>query len=158
MSKKRKKPARDKDIYLVVADDTQGFQTALRYVSEAAKKNDARLAILHVMDERDFQPWAAIDKQIKGEQRDETESLLLDAARVAYDITGFISGIYVEGGGRFEKILEVIDKDSCIKKLVLGAEPQSNNPGPLVSYFTGKGLSRLNVPLTIIPGLLRDGV
>ena len=46
--------------------------------------------------------------------------------------------------------------DLSITKLILGGSVQSKSPGPLVSYFTGKGLSKLRVPLTIVPGNLAE--
>jgi hypothetical protein len=48
-------------------------------------------------------------------------------------------------------ITEVLARDHSIRRLVLGAGV-GGTPGPLVSYFTGKGLSQLPVPLTIVPG------
>ncbi|MCK5284313.1 MAG: hypothetical protein KAJ86_01860 [Alphaproteobacteria bacterium] len=151
-----KRPKENKAVYLVVADETCGFQGALVYSARMAKKNDARLDILFVMESQDFQPWAGIAARLQGEQRSKIEQLLINAVETVYDMTGLVSSIHLEKGVLFETVLDVIDNNSCIELFVLGAEEQSGNPGPLVSYFTGKGLSSLSVPLTIVPADLRN--
>lgn len=142
------------EVYLVIADETEEFQLALRFVALLAKDNNANVAILHVMDKQDFQHWGDIQKRMQWEQRLEGEKLLWEAAQKVYEISGRIPALYLEEGGRLEVIIEVINKDMNLKKLILGGATQGNSPGPLTAYFTGKGLAQLRVPLTIVPGNL----
>lgn len=142
------------EVYLVIADETEEFQLALRYVSLLAKDNGANIAILHVMDQQEFQHWGEIQKRMEWEQRLEGEKLLFSAAQMAYELGGRIPALYLEAGGRLEVIVDVVNKDFNIRKLILGGATHGNNPGPLTTYFTGKGLVHLRVPLTIVPGNL----
>jgi nucleotide-binding universal stress UspA family protein len=143
---------RGSPVYLVVADKTEEFAVALHYAARSAQANGAKLAVLYVMDQEDFQHWGDIEKRIRLEQRKEGEKILWEAACSVYDLTNLRPSLYLEEGGRPETILEVIDQNTRITKLILAASAHSGKPGPLVSHFTGKGLIKLRVPLTIVPG------
>jgi nucleotide-binding universal stress UspA family protein len=143
---------RGNPVYLVVADETEEFNTALLYATRSAQAHGAKLAILYVMDQEDFQHWGDIEKRIHAEQRAEGEKIIWNAACKVFDLSGLRPSLYLQEGGRPEAILEVIDKDLNITKLILAASAHSGKPGPLVSHFTGKGLNKLRVPLTIVPG------
>ena len=138
-------------IYLLVVDATPEFRVALQHTAYIAHKNNARLALLHVMEKEDFQHWGRIADKIHEESLAEAENLLFQAADTAREITGHIPVFYLQDGGTMESILEVIKEDKYIEKFILGGSTASSNPGPLVSYFTSKGLSELRVPLTIVP-------
>ena len=56
---------------------------------------------------------------------------------------------YIKEGKTRQEVAKIIAADTKIRALVLGAASSSSNP--LVSYFTGKGLSELTVPLVIVP-------
>ena len=142
------------EVYLVIADETEEFQLALRYVALLAKDNGAHMAILYIMDKQDFQHWGDIQKRMQWEQRLEGEKLIWAAAARAYEISGLIPSLYLEEGGRLQVIIDVINRDRNLKKLILGGATHGSNPGPLTTYFTGKGLAQLRVPLTIVPGNL----
>lgn len=143
-------------VYLLVVDRTEEFDSALCYAARLAKSNNAQIALLHVMDQEDFQYWGEIEKRMHSEYREEAESLLLEACAKVHELSGLYSVIYLEEGGRPDVILDIINKDLSITKLVLGGATQGHDPGPLVSYFTHKGLLHLRVPLTIVPGNIPD--
>ena len=140
------------DMYLVVADGTEEFEVALHYAAHLAKAREAKIGILHVMDREDFQHWANVQNRMYWEQRAEAEKMLINAARQVNELTGAVPAFYLEEGGRLEVILDIINSDHNITKLILGGATQGSGPGPIVSYFAGKGISRLRVPLTVIPG------
>ena len=54
-----------------------------------------------------------------------------------------------------EEVIAQIDEDSDIHVLVLGAAT-GDNPGPLVSDFSGPLLGALAVPVLFVPGNLSD--
>jgi nucleotide-binding universal stress UspA family protein len=145
-------PAYNGSVYLVVADETEEFSVALHYAAKLAQANGARTSILYVMDDEGFQHWGNVESRIRWEMRDAGEKVLLDAAQKIRDLGGGISSLHLAAGGRPQVVLDVINSDYNITKLILGGGTQSANPGPLVSYFTGKGLVSLRVPLTIVPG------
>ena len=151
MGKKKKE---NNDIYMLVADETEGFQLALRYATNRAIFDSARLAIIYVMDKEDFQHWGGVEERIHEAHRQEATGILLEACEKVHALGGPCPVLYIEEGGRFERVHDVIAADDNIKRLILGSEPDSSSPGPLVDYFTSKGLPKLKAPLTIVPGNL----
>ena len=149
----RKLPA-NAPVYLVVVDKTAEFSVALKYICAVAKRNKARLALLYVMEREDVQTWLGIAQAIHDEYIHEAEELLTQACEIIRDENGWIPMVYLEEGGRPDVIVDVINNDPSIAHLVLGGDTHKSSPGPLVAYFTGKGLSKLRVPLTIVPGNL----
>lgn len=144
-------------VYLLVVDRTEEFKVALAYAARLAQANGARVALLHVMDTEDFQHWGDVEKRMHEEYRAEAEKELWEAARTVNEISALFPALYLEEGGNIaQTVLDVLEHDPRITKLILGGAPQSGNPGPLVSYFSGKGLNRLNVPLTIVPGDIKE--
>lgn len=138
-------------VYLLVVDDTPEFEVALAYTARLAKKNCARVALLYVMAQEDFQHWGSIEQTMRTEYRKEATSLLYKAADVVKSESGMLPAFYLQEGGSIDTITETIQNDYVITRFVLGANTGSSSPGPLVSYFTGKGLNSLRVPLTIVP-------
>lgn len=155
-TKKKTKRASDGGVYLVIGDDTEEFHVALRYAARNAKARRGHLAVLFVMDEQGFQHWGSVEKLVNEEHRRSAERVMMEMAQDVYERTGLYPALYIEEGDRFQVIKDTISNDAWIKELVLASNVQSGNPGPLVSYFTGKGLSALDIPLTIIPGNLTD--
>lgn len=157
MSKKKTIPklSEDAPVYLVVVDNTEEFSVALRYICGVAKSNGARLATLYVMEREEMQTWLGIAQQIHEEYVNEAEILLNKACKIIKEENGQVPTVYLEEGGRPDVIIDVINNDPSITHLVLGGDTSSSSPGPLVSYFTGKGLSKLRVPLTIVPGNMK---
>lgn len=154
---KAKKQDTNVSTYLLVVDASEEFSVALRYAAKLAQSNGARLALLHVLDKEDFMHWAGIQDRMHEEYRVEAETELLKAAQVIVDISAMLPTLYLEEAGNLSQtVLDIIHADPNITKLILGGGTQSGGPGPLVSYFSGKGLNKLDVPLTIVPGNLSE--
>ena len=141
--------AGDRGVYLVVADDSEEFQAALKKAALMANQNRRHVAILLVMEEEGFLHWGMVEKRIKTDQRAEAEKRIWEVASRVFDMSGQIPALYIKEGKTREAILEVLNTDPNIKMLVLGAGTATSNP--LVSYFTSKGLSALKVPLLVVP-------
>ena len=142
-------------MYLLVVDQTDEFEVALKYAAYRAKAFGVRVSLLYVMDIEDFQHWGGVQERMHQEYMEAAEKHMLQAAKVINDEAGMYPVLYLQSGGNVtQKILDIIESDRNITKFILGANPQTGSPGPLVSYFSGKGLSRLRVPLTIVPGNL----
>jgi hypothetical protein len=59
----------------------------------------------------------------------------------------------IREGAKADEIRELIDEDSDIGILVLGASVESSGPGPLVSTLaSGKNAGNFPVPITVVPG------
>ena len=137
--------------YLVVADESEEFQIALRYATRMANANKCRLGIVYIMESQGFTHWGNVEKRILDEQRQQAESVLNEACFEVRERGGEIPALYLEEGGRIEALTRAIENDSGISMLILGGGTQGSGPGPLVSHFTGKGLARLRVPVLVVP-------
>ena len=145
----------DGGTYLVVADDTDEFRNALIYAAHTARNYRARLGILHIIENQDFQHWGSIEGRMKKEMRENAEKYLWAVAKAAQDFNGTIPSLYIAEGEAGDTVVETINNDKNIVKLILGGG-KDHAPGPLVSFFTSKGLSRLNVPVVIVPGHIKE--
>lgn len=150
----RRKRRGDGGVYLVAADESDEFHVALRYAARRAQVNRAHVGILHVTVVDDFVHWGTIEARMLRELRQQAEKFVWDVARKVNELNGLLPVIYLREGTRTEAIIDVINEDMNIKMLVLTGGTQGSGPGPLVSYFTGKGLGRLRVPVTVVPGYL----
>lgn len=139
-------------VYLLVADETPEFQTALKYAAYLAKAQKARLSILYLVEEPEIMPWGDIGRRMHYDALHEALDLVLSACDYAREVTGQMPCIYLEKHSHFDDIARIVEEDQNVTKLILGGDCRSKSPGPLVSYFTGKGLPKLRVPLTIVPG------
>lgn len=146
----------DGGTYLVVADDTEEFKSALHYACVTAKNHRAKLGILHVVEDQDFQHWGAVEERMKKELREQSEKYLWNVAKMANDLNGTIPSLYIAEGERGQALLKVIEADSHIIQLVLGGGVEHHSPGPLVTFCTGKGLADLRVPVVVVPGHLKE--
>jgi len=146
--------AGDGGVYLVVADDTEEFQIALRYAARRAQTHRAHIGILQIINVEDFIHWGNIEARMRKELRDDAEKFVFNTARKVNELNGLIPCIYVSEGARNDMVVEAINEDMNIKALILAGGTQGSGPGPMVNYFTGKGLSRLRVPVVVVPGHL----
>lgn len=145
----------DGGTYLVVADDTEEFKTALHYACVHARNHRAKLGILHILQMDDFQQWGRVEERMKKELREQSEQYLWTIARMANEINGTIPSLYIAEGEQGDALIATIDNDTHIVKLILGGKSGSA-PGPLVSFCIGKGLDRLHVPVVVVPGHIKE--
>ncbi len=146
----------DGGTYLVVADDSEEFKSALQYACVTARNHRARLGILYIAEDQDFQQWGAIEERMKKELREQSEKYLWTIAKTANDINGTIPSLYIAHGEKGEALIETINADDHIIQLILGGSVDHHSPGPLVTFCTGKGLSRLRVPVVVVPEHLKE--
>lgn len=140
-------------VFLLVADKTEEFSKALRYAARLAEYSHSHIGLVYVIEEQGFQHWGNIEERMQAELRAEAESCLYDMATKVNGITGERPALYIEQGSKVDALVSIINKDHTVKMLILGGDTQGS-PGPLVSYFSGKGLGHLRVPLTVVPGHL----
>lgn len=141
----------NRPIYLVVADESEEFDSALRYAARSARNANAHVGILYVISEPGFLDWGTVEEKMRAEQREEAEMFLREVSARVYDIDRQTAILFLQEGDKVEAIIKVLQANPAIKKLVLGGDVDARSPGPLVKYFSGKGMRRLPVPLTIIP-------
>lgn len=142
----------DGGTYLLVADDSAEFELAMRYAVRVAQARRGHIALAHVINVEEFQHWGTVESRMRKELREQAEKFIWGVAKKVHDISGFMSSLYIEEGKPNDVITGLIEQDDNIVRLILGAGVSSGGPGPMVSYFTGKGISRLRVPLVLVPG------
>lgn len=143
-------------VFLVVVDDTEEMQVALRFACGRAKHTGGRVALLYVIEPHDFQHWMAVGDLMREEARNEAEQLLQKLAAQAGEWAGGMPILYLREGSRRDALLELIDEEPRISILVLGASTGTGGPGPLVSALTGKFIGKLRIPVTVVPGNLSE--
>ena len=143
-------------IFLVVVDETAEMDVALRFACRRARHTGGRVAMLYVVEPADFQHWMAVGDLMREEARSEGERLLQRLAARVNDLAGSMPVLYVREGERREELFKLIDEEPSISILVLGASTEKRGPGPLVTALTGKLIGKLRIPITIVPGNLRE--
>lgn len=144
----------DGGVYLTIASETLEGVAALRYAARLSAAHRGHLALVQNITIDDFQHWGNVEQRMRQELRAAAESFVWSMAGKVNELNGQMPALYLEEGPWADVIVKVIDSDPSIKMLILGGGTASGGPGPLVSYFTGKGLSRLRVPLVVVPGHL----
>jgi len=150
------RPRKSDRVFLVVIDDTQEMRVALRFACMRARNSGGRVALLYVLEPNDFKHWMGVGELMRDEARAEAEKLLQRHAATAQKLSGSMPILYLREGRQREALLNLIAEEPRISILVLGANPGSSGPGPLVQSLTGKMIGKLRVPITVVPGNLSD--
>lgn len=145
-------PPRKTRIFLVVVDDSQELKVALRYASLRALKSGGRVALLYVIEPVGMDSLMSFDRLLRDEARVVAEQKLQRLAREVNNMAGSLPCLIIREGKRREELMALLEEDEHISVLVLGAGVGKEGPGPLISFLTSRGVSRLHVPLTIVPG------
>jgi nucleotide-binding universal stress UspA family protein len=149
-------PSAPERVFLVVVDDSDELNLALRYAARRAQHTGGRVAMLYVIEPSDLQQWMAVETLMREERREEAETLLQKLATDVAELSGSMPVIFIREGRRRDELLALIDEEPSISILVLAASPGNEGPGPLITALTGKSLTRLRVPVTIVPGGLTE--
>ncbi len=143
-------------VFLVVVDETEEMNVALRFACRRARHTGGRVALLYVIEPAEFQHWMAVEDLMREEARSEGEQLLQKLAARVNELVGSIPILYVREGKVRDELFKLLDEEPRVSILVLGANPGSRGPGPLVSALTGKMIGKLRIPVTVVPGNLGD--
>lgn len=143
--------ASERNVFLVIADESDGFEVALRYAAKLAKSRHSHLGILFVMDVDDFQHWSGVENKMRAELRDHAEKFLKKAAQNVYDYKSLYPILYVREGEKMKEVTNLLEEERMIRSVVVAAGSDKSAQSELLSEFIDKGLSNLRVPLTIIP-------
>ena len=144
----------DERVFLVVVDESE--EMALHFACRRAIRNDGRVALLYVPANADFQHWMAVGDLMREEAREAGEELLQRVSTEVQSKTGKVPILYIREGNRSEVLLTLMEEEPSISILILAAGTDSAGPGPIISHIMTKGVRRLRVPLTIIPGSLSE--
>ena len=143
--------------FLVIVDDTQELNVAIRFAAKRAQSTKGGVILLNVIEQFDPQQWQSVEDIILQEARDKAQEKLQKWSKIINELTGIVPELMVKEGITSEKIIETLEKDNAIRFLVLAAA-ESDQPGPLVSLLAGQKSGKLPVPVVIIPQGLSDTV
>jgi nucleotide-binding universal stress UspA family protein len=146
-------PAQER-VFLVVVDESPELKVAIRYACRRAFRSNGRVAMVHVMEPTGFGDWMGVNQLMKEEARQQAEATMQKMATEVNKLSGKMPMLYFREGDRRDELLQLIQEEPGISILVLAASTGPKGPGPLVSALTGKYVSKMRVPVTIVPGNL----
>lgn len=156
MAKAKKSASTPDRVFLVVIDDSEELHQALYYACRRAARLDGRIALMYCIPPAEFQHWAGVGELMRDEARTEAENLLNNNAEYVNELTGTMPTVYLREGDPKVELIELINEEDEISMLILGANTNGENTGPLINYLTNKGAAVCRVPITIVPGNLSD--
>ena len=143
--------------FLVILDESDESESALFFSASRIQHSSGSLVLLYVIQPQDYQHWMGV-KQMQLEEETTKAKALFRLCRRKLNTVGFeavTSEEIIREGKVAEEIVKLIDEDSDIAILVLGAATDAKGPGPLVSSLAaGKLAGNFPIPVTIVPGYL----
>lgn len=140
--------------YLVVMDETEEAQAALRFAARRAALSGGGVEILALIPQQEFVQWGAVQDAMEEEARLRAEAMLVQASGAIMEEAGIKPSITVKQGDPIKAVAELLKERDDISALVLAAAAEGG-PGPLVTHFAGTA-GGLPCPLIIVPGGLGD--
>ena len=145
--------------FLVVADDSPEFDSALRFACRRARSTGGHVAILRVIEPAVFEHWSGVREEMERQAREEAEAVLQTSAERVLAETGLPPEFLIKNADNLRSALrEAIAEDPDIKILVLAAAVGGRGPGPLIASLAKEGVrwGDRKVPVTLVPGDLTD--
>jgi nucleotide-binding universal stress UspA family protein len=149
-------PAEAERIFLVVVDETEELQKALHFACRRALHTGGRVALLYVIEPPEFQHWLGVERVMQDEARQQAEQALQAFAAKVQALTTKMPVLYVREGRRRDELLALIKEEPTISLLVLATATGGEGPGPLVTYLVSQLGGQLDVPVTLVPGVLTE--
>ncbi len=143
-------------IFLVVVDSSVEFKAALRYACRRVVNTGGKVALFHAVPQSEYHHFAAIDELMQHEAKTEAARRLQQVAAAVHRLTAKFPDLHLRQGDTLEELHRVIAENQGISMLVLGAGTGPEGPGPIVSALSGKLAGKILIPVTIVPGDLRE--
>jgi nucleotide-binding universal stress UspA family protein len=155
-AKRRSYEAGHSPKFLVVIDDTPECDRALYYASRRALRIGSTVTMLRVIEMHDRnQQWLGVADIMRAEAHEEAKTVLDRATARASKITGVVPEQVIREGDTAEEVLKLIEEDEDIAALILAANSEGEDPGPLVSSLA-RTAGTFPIPVAIVPGHLSD--
>ncbi|MFQ5563134.1 MAG: universal stress protein [Parvularculaceae bacterium] len=147
-------PADDRLKFLVVASDCPEARLAAYFTARRAKRSNARVILLHVIEPADFGHWATVAETMRAEAYEHAEAILAEFSAEVEAQWGEKPETVIREGRMVDEIRKTIEGDAKIAILFLGASTNPEGPGPLVSALAHKPayLGGRPIPVTVVPG------
>ncbi len=141
-------------VYLVIMDETEEANVALRFAARRAARTGGQIHLLALVPRQQFVAFGGIQATIEEEARARAEALVTAAAGSLLSEGGTAPAIAVRQGEGAAVIRDYLSEHAEIAALVLGAAA-SGAAGPLVAHFSAVA-GQLPCPLYVIPGGMSD--
>ena len=152
---KKIKRSKIKRIFLVVADETSEMHQAIYYASRRAATANGEVAIFRCIEPPEGQLWGGVTKIMEAEAEKLSKELLSDLSNYCIQLGTPKPKIYLKKGNTSNELIKLINNESLITVLVLGASTETGNPGPLINFVINAS-NECRIPITIVPGNLTD--
>jgi nucleotide-binding universal stress UspA family protein len=144
--------------FLVVVDETPECDRAVYYAARRAARTGGKLVLFAAVQVggQDVQQMFGVGDLMREEAREEAEGRLDHFAARARNLAGVDPERVLREGAKADEILKFIDEDEDIAILVLAAGTSKEGPGPLVASIAGASSGTFPIPITLVPGHLKD--
>ncbi len=122
-------------VYLVIMDETEEAQVALRFAAQRAERTGGSLHLVALVPRQQFVAFSGVQATIEEEARVRAETLVTAAAGNMASEIGRTPIIAVRQGDGETAIREYLAEHPEVSALVLGAAADGG-PGPLVTHFS----------------------
>ena len=136
--------------YLVVLDESNEAQAALRFAARRAAGTGSALHLLAIVPRQEFVAFGGVQATIEEEARARAETVVTTLAGNVFAESGQMPVIAVRQGEAIRIVTDYLAAHPEVAALVLGAAGDGT-PGPLVTWFAGAGIGTLPCPLYIVP-------
>ena len=159
MSEPKATPGSDEDTrikFLVIASDHPEARLAAFFAGRRAKRSNARVALLAIIEPPEFGHWATVAETMCAEAYEKAETLLREFAAEVKAQSGDDPEEIIREGVTVEEIRKLIEEDPLMSILVLGASTEKDGPGPLVAALAKNPayLGARPIPVTVVPGAM----
>lgn len=141
--------------YLVVMDESEEANAALRFAARRAARTGSGVEILALIPQQEFVQWGGVQAAMEEEARLRAEAMLVQASGAIMEEAGIKPSITVKQGDPVKALTELLKERDDISALVL-ATAKDGGPGPLIAHFAGPAAASLPCPLIIVPSRLDD--
>ena len=94
-------------IFLIVVDESEEMEVALRFACRRARHTGGRVAMLHVVEHSEFRGWLSVGDLMQEEARNEAERLLQKLAARVNELAGAMPVLYLREGNRRDELLKL---------------------------------------------------
>ena len=151
-----KETSSNKNVFLVVVDDTEEQNQAIRFACLRAKSINGRVGLMRCISPAEFQHFAGVAEIMRSEARDNAEKQLRLISENVIEMSGEIPILFIREGDPKDELIALINEENTIPSLILGMSTGNAGPGPLVSFITSRGSGIIKIPITLIPGDMTD--
>ena len=140
--------------FLVIASDHPEARLAAFFAGCRARRSNARVTLLHIIQPPEFGHWATVAETMRAEAMENAEALLREFAAEVKAQAGEAPEEIICEGDPDEEIRKAIKNDPLIAFLFLGASTEASGPGPLVAELATKPiyLGARAIPVVVVPG------